>query len=177
MGSWWRRKEQLCPGKGHGTHSIHHLQGCVGLAISTSPWWGLGFFFFFFLIIHFLKFYLFILGCAGCLWQLRLFSRCGERGATPCCGAQASLRWLLLLQSVGSGTSRLSGCSSQALEHRQSSCGAGSVDPWDLAGPEMELISPSLAGSLLLSHQGSPGLGFLAAILHKLWHQRQEKNR
>ena len=132
MCSWWRRKEQLCPGKGCGTHSIHHLQGCVGLAISTGPWWGLGcfFFFFFFLIIHFLKFYLVILGCAGSLWQLRLFSRCGERGGhslLQC--ASFSLWWLLLLQSMGSRTSRLIGCSSQALEHRQSSCGPGSADP------------------------------------------------
>ena len=86
--------------------------------------------FFFFLIIHFLKFYLVILGCAGSLWQLRLFSRCGERGGhslLQC--ASFSLWWLLLLQSMGSRTSRLIGCSSQALEHRQSSCGPGSADP------------------------------------------------
>lgn len=48
---------------------------------------------------------------------------------------------------------------------------------WDLPGPEMELMSPSLVGSLLLSHQGSPGLGFLADnTLETLTPNAGEKN-
>ena len=35
--------------------------------------------------------YLFIFGCAGSSLPCKLFSRCGERGATLCCSAPACL--------------------------------------------------------------------------------------
>ena len=44
--------------------------------------------------------------------------------------------------------SKLSNFSSQALEHRLSSCGSGAQLPhsmWDLPGPEIEPVSPALA--------------------------------
>ena len=62
------------------------------------------------------------------------FSNCGDWGLPllPC--MDFSLWWLLLLQSTGSrhetsvvATHRLNSCSSQALECRLSSCGAGAL--------------------------------------------------
>ena len=62
---------------------------------------------------------------------------------------------LLLMQSMHS---RMCGgfrsCSSQALEHRLSSCGTGLLllcGMWDLPGPRTEPVSPALAGEFLFT--------------------------
>ena len=70
-----------------------------------------------------------------------------------------SLRWLLLLQSMGSRCTGsvvvacgLSSCGSWALECRLSSCGAWALllrGMWDLPRPGLELVSPALAGRFL----------------------------
>ena len=57
-------------------------------------------------------------------------------------------QWLLLLQSTGSRARGLSVCSSQALEHRLSSCSAQASwihGMWDLPGPGFEPMSTVLA--------------------------------
>ena len=70
-------------------------------------------------------------------------------------GAQASLV----------ATHGLSSCSSQALEHRLSSCGARpscSVACWDLPGPGIEPVSPVLAGGFFTTEpSGKPVLLFI----------------
>ena len=63
-----------------------------------------------------------------------------------------SLRWLLLLQSMGSRHTGFSRCGSWALERRLSSCGARAqllLSMWDLPGPGLEPMSPALAGGFL----------------------------
>ena len=95
-----------------------------------------------------------MLGLHRCTQALSSF---GERGATPCCGAQAShcgdlshcrARALGMRASVVVACG-LSSCGSWALEHRLSSCSAwaqllrGVGDP---PGPGLELVSPALAG-------------------------------
>ena len=71
-----------------------------------------------------------------------------------------SLRWLLLLQSMG-----FSSCGSRALEHRLSSCGALVQllrGMWDLPTPGLEPVSPALAGRFLTTvPPGKPKLLFL----------------
>ena len=64
---------------------------------------GLFFFFFFFndLIYLFLVVRVFV-AVLGLFSVLGFFSSCQERGLLLSCGAQASLRWLLLLPSTGS---------------------------------------------------------------------------
>ena len=69
-------------------------------------------------------FYVFTFGCAGSSWLLGHFSSCSERGF--------SLRWSLLLRSMGSWACGLqhlqqcglSSCGPRALEQRLGSCGA-----------------------------------------------------
>ena len=60
-----------------------------------------------------------------------------------------SLRWLLLLRSMGSRCTGFSSCGMLALERRLSSCGAQAQllrSMWDLPGPGLEPMSPALAG-------------------------------
>ena len=88
------------------------------------------------------------------------FSSCGERGLLfiVVCGlliAVASLvaehrpssAWASVVVACG-----LSSCGSQALECRLGSCGALAYlfrGMWDLPGPELEPVSPALAGRFL----------------------------
>ena len=63
-----------------------------------------------------------------------------------------SLRWLLLLQSMGSRRPGFRGCGSQALESRLRSCGTRALllrGMWDLPEPGIEPMSPALAGGFL----------------------------
>ena len=72
-----------------------------------------------------------------------------------------SLRWLLLLQSTGSGCAGFSSCGSRALECRLSSCGARAQllhGMWDLPGPGLKPVSPALAGGFLTT--APPGKPF-----------------
>ena len=59
-----------------------------------------------------------------------------------------SLRWLFLVQSMGTRACGLGSCGSWALEHRLS-CGAQAYllcGLWDLPRPGIEPMSPALAG-------------------------------
>ena len=76
--------------------SFHPI--CV-LTISSSLLQTVCFLFFLFLN-NFI--YNFIFGCAKSLSPCRLFSSCGEQGLLSSCDASFSLRWLLLLQNMGS---------------------------------------------------------------------------
>ena len=63
-----------------------------------------------------------------------------------------SLRWLLLLRSMGSRRAGFSSCGTRALEHRLSCCGARAQllhNMWDLPGPGIKPVSPALAGRFL----------------------------
>ena len=105
---------------------------------------------------------------------MQAFSSCGEGGYSSLRCAGFSLRWFLLLRSMGSrragfsscGTwaqylwltgsvvvaHGLSSCGSRALERRLTSCGARTYllrSMWDLPGPGLEPVSPALAGGFL----------------------------
>ena len=107
----------------------------------------------------------FIFGCSGphgCMGFLKL----QRAGATPSCGAPASLcgdlpycgAWAPGHAGFSRRSTWLNSCSSRALEHRLSSCGAGArlfeacLTSWTRG----QTPSPVLAAdSLPLSHQGS----------------------
>ena len=97
---------------------------------------------------------------------LSLVAASGGYSSLQCTGF--SLRWLLSLQSTGSGARGLSSCGSRALERRLSSCGARASllrGMWDLPGPGLEPMSPALAdGFLTTDHQGSPVLPLEPAV-------------
>ena len=104
---------------------------------------------FFFLINLCIYLFLAVLGLRCCAWA---FSSCGERGLLFLWCAGFSLRWLLLLQSMGSRRAGFSSCGSWALEHRLSSWGARASllhGMWDLPGPGLEPMSPAFAGGFL----------------------------
>ena len=63
------------------------------------------------------------------------------------CGAQALVAWALVVVACG-----LNNCDSRAPERNLSSCGAWAQllrGMWDLPGPEVEPLSPALAGRFL----------------------------
>ena len=114
-----------------------------------------------FIYLLFFKFiYLFIFGCIGsslpCMGFLQLRRAgaalpCGAQashcGSFSCCGAQALGAWASVVVAR-----RLSGCGSWALECRLSSYGSRDQllhSMWDLPGPELEPVSPALAGGFL----------------------------
>ena len=75
-----------------------------------------------------------------------------SRGSSSLRCAGFSLRWLLLLQSMGSRHTGFSSCGSQAVESRLSSCGSRAellCGMWDLPGPGLEPVSPALEGRFL----------------------------
>ena len=77
-----------------------------------------------------------------------------------------SLRWLLLLWNTGSRHAGFSNCGSQALERRLSSCGARAWllrGMWNLPGPELEPVSPALAGGVLTT--APPGKAPVVLVL------------
>ena len=87
----------------------------------------------------FILFYLF-LAALGLRCCSRVFSSCGQRGYSLLLCAGFSLRWLLLLQSMGSRHAGFSSCGTQAqLPHGM----------WDLLRPGLEPVSPALAGRFL----------------------------
>ena len=98
-------------------------------------------------IYAFLKFIYFwrwaFLGVCG----LSLVVESGGYSLLRCAGF--SLRWLLLLQSMGSRHAGFSSCGTRCLERRLSSCGTWALllhSMWDLPGPGIEPMSPALAG-------------------------------
>ena len=100
--------------------------------------------FFFFLIYFWLR-WVFI-----AVRGLSLVAASGSYSSLRCAGF--SLRWLLLLQSMGSRCADFSSCGLQAPEHRLSSCGSRAQllhSMWDLPGPGLEPEYPALAGGPL----------------------------
>ena len=81
---------------------------------------------------------------------LSLVAASGGYSSLWCAGF--SLRWLLLLWSKGCRRQGFSTCGSWALEHRLSSCGSQASllrGMWDLSGPGLKPMSPTLAGGFL----------------------------
>ena len=100
------------------------------------------FFFFFNLLIYFWLHWVFVAACGVSLVGAR-------RGYSSLRCVVFSLRWLLLLRSMGSRCAGFSSCGTRALERRLSSCGAWAYllhGLWDLPGPGLEHVSPALAG-------------------------------
>ena len=67
--------------------------------------------------------------------------------------------WLLLLWNTGSRVHGFISCGSRVLEHRLSSCGSWAKLPcalWDLPGPGIKPMSPSLAGEFFTTEP--PGM-------------------
>ena len=120
---------------------------------------------FFFLIKKSIYFWLYWVFAA--VWAFLQLWLVGATLQLRCSGF--SLWQFLLLQSMGSRVVQasvvaahgLSGCGSQALDHRLSSCGVQVQclhGTWDLSRPGIEPMSPAFnlqADSLPLSHQGS----------------------
>ena len=77
-------------------------------------------------------------------------SSCSEQGLLSSC---ASLWWLPLLQSAGSGRLDFSSCGSRSLEHELSSCDTGLSCPVAhgivFPGLRIKPVSPALAGRFL----------------------------
>ena len=98
---------------------------------------------------------------AACRFSLVVVSR--GYSLLQCTGF--SLRWLLLLQSMGSRHTGLSSCGLLAVERRLSSCGTWAQllrSMWDLPSPGLEPMSPALAGGFLTtSPPGEPTSSFL----------------
>ena len=94
---------------------------CVhGTIIKNIPavWWGE----FSFTYPLFKTNFIFIYGCAGSSLLLGLFSSWGEWELLPGCGARASHCCGFSCGAQALGSLGFSSCSSQALEHRLSSC-------------------------------------------------------
>ena len=114
----------------------------------TTPHFTVIFFFLIYLFILFIYFWLRWLYLAVCMLSLVVASR--GYSSLQCMGF--SLRWLLLLRSMGSRHAGVRSCGSRALERRLSSCGAWAsllCGVWELPGPGLEPLSPALAGGFL----------------------------
>ena len=87
----------------------------------------------------------------------------GSYSSLRCAGF--SLRWLLLLWSMGSRHVGFSSCGSCTLEHRLSSCGTRALllcGMWDLPRQGIEPVSPALAGGFLTA--APPGMPFFLSF-------------
>ena len=113
---------------------------------------------------------------------MRAFSSCGEhRLLFIALHGLLSLRWLLLLQGMGSRAWAsvvtavvLSGCGSRAPEHRLNSCGAWTEllhGMWDLSGSGIELVFPALAGGLFTPEPPEMlnGFFFISLVVEELF--------
>ena len=112
--------------------------------------WSESFFFFNKFIYLFIYFYFWLRWVFVAAHGLSLVAASRVYSSLRC--ADFSLRWLLLLQSMGSRRVSFSSCGSWALERRLSSCGARAQllsGMWDLPGPGLEPMSPALAGRFL----------------------------
>ena len=111
------------------------------------------------LLIHLFNLFIYFWLCwvfvAAC--RLPLVAASGGYSSLRCTGF--SLRWLLLLRSMGSRHASsvvvahgLNSCGTWALERRLSSCDARAQllsGMWDPPGPGLEPVSPALAGGFL----------------------------
>ena len=108
---------------------------------------------FLFYFIYFWLHWVFVAACG-----LSLVAASGGYSSLRCTGF--SLRWLLLLRSMGSRHAGFSSCGAWALESRLSSCGARAQllrGKCNLPGPQMEPASPALSGRFLLPAIEPPG--------------------
>ena len=126
------------------------LGACIFIIVISSSC-----IFFINLFIYFWLCWVFVAAC-------RLSLVVASRGypSLQCVGF--SLRWLLLLRSMGSRCKSFSSCGLWAIECRLSSCGSRASllrGMWDLPGPGSEPMSPELAGIFLTTAQ--PGKPFL----------------
>ena len=95
---------------------------------------------------------------------LSLVAASGGYSSLRCSGV--SLQWLLLFWSTGSRLRSFSSWGLQPLEHRFNGCGAWALllwGMWDLPGPGIKLMSPVLAGEILIT--GPPGKPCILYIL------------
>ena len=107
--------------------------------------------------------FLAVLGLHCCWWA---FSRCSKQGLRSSCGARASHCGGFSCHRARFSTCGLQSCSSQAPEHRLTSCGTWAYllcDLLDLPNPGIELVSPTLAGGLFTTEP--PGKPQYAAFL------------
>ena len=91
------------------------------------------------------KFIYLFLATLGLCCCARAFSSCSEWGYSSLRCTGFSLRWLHLLQSMGSRCTGFSSCGSRALELRLSSCGARALllrGMWDLPRPGLSNPRP-----------------------------------
>ena len=110
------------------------------------------YYYFYLFIFNFWLRWVFIAAC-----RLSLVAASGVYSSLQCTGF--SLRWLLLLRSMGSRHMGFSSCGTQlsscgwwAPECRLSSCGAWTqllCGMWDIPGPGLEPVSPALSGGFL----------------------------
>ena len=120
-----------------------------------------------------------VLAALGLRCCTRAFSSCSEPGPLYFPFAGFSLHWLLLLGSTGSrctgfsnSSIRLCSCGSRALECGLSSYGTRAhtcqllQGMWNPYGPEVEPMSPALAGEFLST--ASPGKSLLCFLNSQL---------
>ena len=123
--------------------------------------------FLFVLFLIYLFIYLFIFGLSWVFIAVRgPFLVAASRGYSTLRCAGFSLRWLLLLRSMGSRHAGFSSCGSRALERRLSSCGTWAQllhGMWDLPRPGLEPTSPALAGRFLTT--APPGKSLFVLFL------------
>ena len=125
----------------------------------------------------FLKINLFltVLGLCCFAWT---FSSCGEGGCSLLWCEGISLRWLLLLQSMGSrvwasvgATRGRSGFGFRAVEHGISSCGAWALLPlgmWGLPRAGIKTVSPASAGGFFTTEPPGKPKYFLNMLIRHL---------
>ena len=125
----------------------------------------------FILFIYFWLCWVFIAAHRLYLWLQRA-------GVTLCCGVRASHcsgfsccgAWALGARASVVVAHGLSSCGSRALECRLSSCGTRAsllCSMWDLPGPGLDPVSPSLAGGFLTTAlPGKPLVFFLAKTFY-----------
>ena len=101
---------------------------------------------FFFKIIY-------LFGCTESSLLCTAFSNCGKQGLLSSCGSRAShcgdCGGFSCCRAWVQGHAGFSGCGSQALEHRRSSCGPQAellLRVWDLPRPRMEPTSHAQVG-------------------------------
>ena len=109
--------------------------------------------------------YIFSFGCAGSSLLHGLLSGFGEWGLLSSCSDWASHWGSFSCGAQPLGRVGFNSCSSKALELRFNSCGSHTwllCGMWDLPGPGIEPVLPSLAGGFFITEPpGKPQLCFL----------------
>ena len=138
----WHIKEGSHEAGGVAEHETRKVAGGRSFWAWQATVGTLNFFLKINLCILFIYFWLRWVFVAVC--RLSLVAASGGYSSLWCAGF--SLRWLLLLRSMGSRHVGFSSCGLRALESRLSSCGAWALllrGMWDLPGPGLEPVSPA----------------------------------